>query len=218
MMGTQKKRKASKDLAETEHCKHKKLKQKETVKGRDSESDSDLTPQKKMKEKKKKASKADMGWDSDNSTGDTPLIKKAKRDSKNLNEKHSDRVSKNKERGWDSDNSTGDTPLIKKTKRNRENFKETNSDQVSDNTTVEKKEVKKGEENHNGSITDTSIVNSSPDNHDLKPSENIVGKGENAGNQHFLLFPQCFLPFLNQISIFSPVYFVICKCFQFGLV
>ena len=24
--------------------------------------------------------------------------------------------------------------------------------------------------------------------------ENIVGKGENAGNQHFLLFPQYFLP------------------------
>ena len=23
--------------------------------------------------------------------------------------------------------------------------------------------------------------------------ENIVGKGENAGNQHFLLYPQCFL-------------------------
>ena len=22
--------------------------------------------------------------------------------------------------------------------------------------------------------------------------ENIVGRGENAGNQHFLLFPQCF--------------------------
>ena len=28
-----------------------------------------------------------------------------------------------------------------------------------------------------------------------KPFENIVEKGENAGNQHFLLFPQCFLPF-----------------------
>ena len=28
-----------------------------------------------------------------------------------------------------------------------------------------------------------------------KPFEKIVGKGENAGNQHFLLFPQCFLPF-----------------------
>ena len=25
------------------------------------------------------------------------------------------------------------------------------------------------------------------------PFENIVGKGENGGNQHFLLFPQCFL-------------------------
>ena len=35
-----------------------------------------------------------------------------------------------------------------------------------------------------------------------KPFGNIVQKGENAGNQHFLLFPQCFLPFLKQISIF----------------
>ena len=44
-------------------------------------------------------------------------------------------------------------------------------------------------------------------------NENIVGKGKNAGNQHFLLFPQCFLPFPKQISIF---HFVVCKCFQFG--
>ena len=36
-----------------------------------------------------------------------------------------------------------------------------------------------------------------------KPFENIVGKGENAGNQHFLLFPQCFLPILYRISIFK---------------
>ena len=36
-----------------------------------------------------------------------------------------------------------------------------------------------------------------------KPFENIVGKGENAGNQHFLLFPQCFLSFPKQISIFG---------------
>ena len=28
-----------------------------------------------------------------------------------------------------------------------------------------------------------------------KALENTVGKGENAGNQDFLLFPQCFLPF-----------------------
>ena len=27
---------------------------------------------------------------------------------------------------------------------------------------------------------------------DSGPVENIVGKGENAGYQHFLLFPQCF--------------------------
>ena len=26
----------------------------------------------------------------------------------------------------------------------------------------------------------------------LNGVENILGKGENAGNQHFLLFPQCF--------------------------
>ena len=35
----------------------------------------------------------------------------------------------------------------------------------------------------------------------LNAFENIVGKGENAGNQHFLLSPQCFFPFLTQISI-----------------
>ena len=40
-----------------------------------------------------------------------------------------------------------------------------------------------------------------------KPFENTIGKGENAGNQHFLLFPQCFLPFPEQISIFqSPLF------------
>ena len=30
-------------------------------------------------------------------------------------------------------------------------------------------------------------------------------KGENAGNQHFLLFPQCFLPCLRQKSSFNPL-------------
>ena len=34
--------------------------------------------------------------------------------------------------------------------------------------------------------------------------ENAVGKGENAGNQHFLLFLQCFLPHHRQISSFEP--------------
>ena len=37
--------------------------------------------------------------------------------------------------------------------------------------------------------------------------ENIVGKGEYAGNQHFPLFPQCFLAFPKQISISEPYLF-----------
>ena len=36
-----------------------------------------------------------------------------------------------------------------------------------------------------------------------KALENILGKGENAGNQHFLLFPKWFLPFQKQISVFE---------------
>ena len=31
---------------------------------------------------------------------------------------------------------------------------------------------------------------------------NIVGKGENAGFQHFRLFPEYFVPFKTQVSIF----------------
>ena len=34
--------------------------------------------------------------------------------------------------------------------------------------------------------------------------ENIVGKRENAGNQHFLLFPQFFLPYQREIASFEP--------------
>ena len=36
-----------------------------------------------------------------------------------------------------------------------------------------------------------------------KDFENIVGKGENAGSQHFLLFPQCFLTIPKIISVFK---------------
>ena len=35
----------------------------------------------------------------------------------------------------------------------------------------------------------------------MRPFENITGKGENAGNQHFLLFPQCFLPIPKRIFV-----------------
>ena len=37
----------------------------------------------------------------------------------------------------------------------------------------------------------------------MKALETIVGKGENAGNHHFLLFPRCFLTFPKQISSFE---------------
>ena len=36
-----------------------------------------------------------------------------------------------------------------------------------------------------------------------KSSENIVGKGEHAGNQNVLLFPQCFVSFPEKISNFQ---------------
>ena len=52
-----------------------------------------------------------------------------------------------------------------------------------------------------------------------KAFENIVGKGENAVNQHFLLFPQCFLLFPRQISIFDSE--LICRLqmlFEYGQV
>ena len=35
------------------------------------------------------------------------------------------------------------------------------------------------------------------------PFQNIVEQGENAGNQHFLLFPQCFLPQERQLKCFQ---------------
>ena len=48
-----------------------------------------------------------------------------------------------------------------------------------------------------------------------KPIENIEGKGENAGNQHFLLFPQCFLNDQIEISA-SDLNFVNFKSIHFG--
>ena len=50
-----------------------------------------------------------------------------------------------------------------------------------------------------------------------KPFENIVGKGENAGIQHFLLFPQCFRPFPKHISTFqSHLFFLSANAFNLG--
>ena len=37
----------------------------------------------------------------------------------------------------------------------------------------------------------------------MEAFENILGKGKNAGNQHFLLFPKYFLPIPTRISVFE---------------
>ena len=50
-----------------------------------------------------------------------------------------------------------------------------------------------------------------------KPSENIVGKVENVGNQHFFLFPQCFLPFRRQLSFNFCVVFILSSAHAFSL-
>ena len=46
-------------------------------------------------------------------------------------------------------------------------------------------------------------TNSLPHNLDFNEpeKESIVGKVENAGDQHFILFPQCFLPVQRHILI-----------------
>ena len=48
--------------------------------------------------------------------------------------------------------------------------------------------------------------------------ENNVGGGENGGNPHFLLFPQCFLLLHREKNRLLNVEFVVCKCFQFDKV
>ena len=45
-----------------------------------------------------------------------------------------------------------------------------------------------------------------------RPYENIVGKGENAGDQHFLLCPECFLCYARHIRYFEKHFIVVCKC------
>ena len=50
----------------------------------------------------------------------------------------------------------------------------------------------------------------------IKPVENIVRKGENADEQHFLLLSQCFVPFRTEIASFETHEIVVCLCVQFG--
>ena len=44
--------------------------------------------------------------------------------------------------------------------------------------------------------------------------ENIVGKGENAGFQYFLHFPQCFLRFLHKFQFFNHICFIAANTFH----
>ena len=50
--------------------------------------------------------------------------------------------------------------------------------------------------------------------------ENIAGKGENAGNQHitsiFSFSHNVFYSSETKFEIFIHIYFVVCKCLQFG--
>ena len=48
-----------------------------------------------------------------------------------------------------------------------------------------------------------------------KPFENILGRGENAGNPHFLLISHFFYPFKGEFQLLKYIYLVVCKCFQF---
>ena len=44
----------------------------------------------------------------------------------------------------------------------------------------------------------------------------MEGTEGNAENQHFLLFPQCFLSYPQQILPFGPPLIFRLQCFQFG--
>ena len=45
-----------------------------------------------------------------------------------------------------------------------------------------------------------------------------MGKGENTGNQHFYLFPQCFLTFLKQFQSFSHISLTVCRVLRGSVV
>ena len=50
-----------------------------------------------------------------------------------------------------------------------------------------------------------------------KTLENTVGKEENAGKQHFLLFPQCFLSQSRRQIILATFYMLFANAFRSGL-
>ena len=62
-----------------------------------------------------------------------------------------------------------------------------------------------------------SLLSSLPKWQKFRLLENIAGKGKNAGNQHFLIFPLCFLSFHGDISHhLGFLQFIVCQMLQFG--
>ena len=51
----------------------------------------------------------------------------------------------------------------------------------------------------------------------MRPFENIVGKGENGGNQHFLLFPTMFST-LPKPNFYFPFTFILLSANAFDLI
>ena len=49
-----------------------------------------------------------------------------------------------------------------------------------------------------------------------RPFQNNVGKGENAGHQHFLFFPQCFLPIRTNSIICATLTFSSADAFNWN--
>ena len=58
------------------------------------------------------------------------------------------------------------------------------------------------------------FLNSLPSNPDFR--WNIVRKGENAGNQQFLISQIFFYTSKREFLFLSYIYLVVCKCFQYG--
>ena len=61
----------------------------------------------------------------------------------------------------------------------------------------------------------TCLTRASPHNSEKKPFKNIVGKGENACCQYFLLFSHL-NSFHVKFQFSSLIYFVVCQCLKFG--
>ena len=77
-------------------------------------------------------------------------------------------------------------------------------------------EKKKNHTGPNSEFADDNFIRAQIVRYVIYRIENLVGKGENAGSQHFLLSHNVFFPSENNGQFISYSYFVVSKCFQFG--